>query len=256
MEWRSFLSRWRRGGDQVSEPRTPILPDIDAEEDDCGAEEFECEGQSFMIDYVDSKGTSSRRSITVLSVKYNDQGMPYLGTRCHHRKAYRTFRVDRIEACIDYDGEVHVTGPFLLDNLDLDVDARGAVSDINTSPLAAARKQARPHAILLAGLSRSDDYMHPDELGVLKMHCETLRNDLTLDECNKLGNNYHRLKPTADQMADAIEELRSEPPQLIEKFLLAANALIEVDGILDPDEIKLYDDFCVELTGVSATGVA
>lgn len=255
MHIKEFLDQWRSGGSAIPEPRAASLSNDDDQDIEVVVQEFECEGQSFMIEYENAKGEQSCRSISVLAVKYNDSGEPYIHARCHHRKAQRSFRIDRIECCIDYDGEVHDPGPFLLETLGLDIDARGPVADVDHARLNAARRQARPHAILLAGLSRSDGYMHPDELAVLRVHCEQLRDDLTLDECNRLGKNYKRLKPTVDQMEDALEMLRSGPPRLLDKFLVASAQLIRADGKVTPEEAELFGQFCEELSGVRVSGL-
>ena len=65
------------------------------------------EGQTFMIEYMDSNGDVSTRRITVLEVVTNKRGDPSLKARCHERKALRRFRIDSILSCIDIDGEVH-----------------------------------------------------------------------------------------------------------------------------------------------------
>ncbi len=250
MDWGKFYAGWRPNGDRALEPQPVVLPEEDAKETQPFAREVAFEGQSFMIEYVDTKNRESRRSISVLSVKYNDHGDPSLWAICHHRNAPRLFRIDRIQCCIDYDGEVHDPAPFLLETLDLDVTAKAPVADVDSSRLRAARDRARPHAILLAGLSRCDGYMHPDELGVLCRHCEQLSDNLSLEECDRLGRTYRRLKPTPRQMNEALDSLRSEPVDVLERFLISAHELIRADGKLTPQEAELYDQFHYELTGV------
>jgi hypothetical protein len=251
MDGHSFLSAWRRGGSGAPEPRPSVIPEVDDRPiGDSRGGEIECEGQSFMIEYLDSKNDMSCRSITVRSVKYNAKGNPYLSAHCHQRNAPRHFLLDRIECCIDFDGVVHETKPFLVETLGFDAELPRPVNSPRASRVNVARERARPHAILLACLSRCDGYMHPDEFAILCQHCEQLCDDLTLDECNELGTSYRRLRPTTEQMMEAIEMIRAETPIILEKFLVTAHQLIAADGKLTADEVRLFDEFSSELTGV------
>jgi hypothetical protein len=247
MDW----SAWKKYIGPRPEPRTVTLTDYDDEtEAPIVAESIECEGQSFMIEYVNSKEEHSCRNITVWTVAYNKDGRPFLRAVCHTRKAMRSFVVERIQSCIDYDGAVHAPASFLLENLGLDTSLRGKVASGNKERLLAAQRIARPHAVLLAGLSRCDGYMHESELSILRTHCENLFDHLTLEETNRLGRRYHLLKPTSDQLDLAIEEFRSEKPDTITRFLVSAHELIKADGVLMEEEVILFNEFCDELTGV------
>ena len=227
-----------------------MLPDEDAPEEQPFDRQIMFEGQSFMIEYLDAKNNESRRSISVQSVKYSRGGEPCLWAFCRHRHAMRAFRIDRIQCCIDHDGEVHETGPFLQEVLDLDVSVKAPPVNIDAVRLRAARDKARPHAILLAGLSRCDGYMHPDEFGVLCQHCEQLTETLSLEECDSLAKSYRSLKPTVDQMAESLELIRSGPTETLDRFLISAHRLIRADGQLTTEEVELYDQFHYELTGI------
>ena len=59
-----------------------------------------------LIDYVDAEGEATRRAITVVGFG-SGHFAPAFMAYCHLRQAMRLFRVDRIEAVIDDDGEVH-----------------------------------------------------------------------------------------------------------------------------------------------------
>tara|TARA_R110002072_G_C7783544_1_gene520283 strand:- start:8 stop:688 length:681 start_codon:yes stop_codon:yes gene_type:complete len=213
MDWGKFYGGWRTNDSKALEPRPAVLPADDDHDEPPFDRQIMFEGQSFMIEYLDTKNNESRRSISVQAVKYNSHGEPCLWAFCRHRHAMRTFRIDRIQCCIDYDGEVHETGPFLQEVLELDISVKAPPVNIDAARLRAARDKARPHAILLAGLSRCDGYMHPDELGVLCQHCEQLSETLSLEECDSLGKSYRSLRPTPDQMNEALESLRSGPTE-------------------------------------------
>ncbi|QCO07511.1 WYL domain-containing protein [Azospirillum argentinense] len=58
------------------------------------------------IEYIDSKGAASRRRISIRKFSHDGKSM-HLQAYCLERRALRCFRVDRIRAVIDLDGEVH-----------------------------------------------------------------------------------------------------------------------------------------------------
>src|SRR5690606_19646165 len=94
-------------------PVAPSLPNEDVDEPGKQSLGF-AEGQSFAIEYVDAAGRPSSRRITVYDIQMTSSGVPCLYARCHERGAMRSFRVDRIKYCIDYDGEVFDDVPAFL----------------------------------------------------------------------------------------------------------------------------------------------
>lgn len=224
------------------------------------------EGQTFMIEYMDTKGDVSTRRITVLEVITNKRGDPSLKARCHERKAQRRFRVDSILSCIDLDGEVHdhpVT--FLNAALGLDLDPaiqppdRDDAEDDYTPPKPPQdwhkiNRMIVPHFSVLAALSRSDGTMRDAEVRVARDHCARLAaeegfpvSDLTLEWIEK---SIRRRHPTRGYIKRTMNDMRLWPPHHVTDLLIAALELIDVDGQRDPAEVALVNEISVAVTGM------
>lgn len=246
------------------EPPAPIavlLPDFDAPDGFVDAEEVGFgarEGQTFMIEYTDAKGQASARRITVWSISAGSAGIPCLVARCHERKAQRNFRVDRIRAIIDLDGEVHddvVT--FLRERVGLTVSLAALAAARNSDDdraWAEMRATARPAAILLAGVSLSDGVKHPDEIEAAAEFCARLCERRGLAPTGTTLAAFRRylkgLRPDREMMLAALDHLQAEQTDEIVNVLRAARDVIEADGTLHSSEIGMLDDICRELTGV------
>lgn len=97
------------GRRQVAPPPLPpgasasIPADEQAEDLSISAGDLEQDitGTAWLISYRDSKGQKSRRRITVLNLKETVAGDRLIGARCHEAKAYRQFRIDRIDEAVD-----------------------------------------------------------------------------------------------------------------------------------------------------------
>tara|TARA_R100001086_G_scaffold198310_1_gene114642 strand:- start:510 stop:1274 length:765 start_codon:yes stop_codon:yes gene_type:complete len=237
--------------------RKIVLP---ASDDDAASDSTDSvqplDGQCFMIEYRDSAGRSSCRRIVALNYKRGPSGDWLLGAQCLERKAYRTFRVDRIDCCIDLDGEVFETRHFLQTYVDEALVCADPQSGINQDRIRRMRAVVRPHAQLMAALSRADGYMHPAELGVARLHAERLVEPErpSLDECNIFYRPFERLRPRHEHIRSALSDLRRRPVNEQMLFFRAAGDLIAADGQIHPLETELLNSLAIELTGVSATG--
>ena len=76
-----------------------------------------------LIEYVDAEGEATRRAITVVGFG-SGQYAPGFMAYCHLRKAMRIFRLDRVEAVIDDDGEIHEDVPTFFRELGIGRSAR------------------------------------------------------------------------------------------------------------------------------------
>lgn len=214
------------------------------------------EGQSFIIEYVDSAGLSSTRRITVFEITQGRAGVPSLMARCHERKATRQFRVDRIRACIDFDGEVHDDVPaFLFDNfgMSLGVATRTSKNDAAARWLE-IRDFIKPDAVVLSALSHSDGHVHELERQDIEQHltfvAEHAKGLLSDPEIVAIGRFVERLRPTENAISAALETIARRTPDAIMRLLRAAVAVIDADGRRHPAEIAMLDEFCFELTGI------
>lgn len=239
----------------VPEPPVPInIPDDDADEE-IGLEEVGvAEGQYFIIEYRDGRGRVSTRRVTVWGIVEGAGGIPKLQCRCHERKATRTFRVDRIRACIDLDGEIFDDVPaFLAETFGMDprfatrkIDAGAVWPDI--------RACIKPYATLLSALSQCDGEMLPDEVAAAVDHCCAVADDaghsVDREARERMSAYIRRQRPTHESVRDACRHLAEEPPRSIHAFLLAAVRVMDSDGHRHDEERRLLNDLSVELTGV------
>ncbi|MHA6287886.1 tellurite resistance TerB family protein [Maricaulis sp. CAU 1757] len=249
MDWQVFIERWRPGGERSPEPRPARVPDGETAQPEAGCRDpIVCEGQAFMIEYTAVNGEKACRTVSAEAICFDGDGTPVLKAYCHHRRGSRMFRVDTLDCCIDFNGEAHEATDFLAENLGLHRATGDTLRGLDLERLSAARERAQPHAVLLAGLSRSDGYLHPRELDVLQRHCESLSPDLNDAERERLRRGYTRLRPAVDQMQDALATLKRQPDDEIKRFLQAAHELVYADGQLTADEKRIYEGFYGELS--------
>ncbi|MEP1930764.1 MAG: WYL domain-containing protein [Roseibium sp.] len=255
-------------------PRPPrdVLLGIEDDPDETDNALGEAEGQSFMIDYVSSKGEASSRRITVWGIKESANGTPMLVAKCHERNRTRSFRVDRIKCCIDYDGEVHDDVPaFMEDTFGMSraYRARQAQTDTGisspTQPGISAKEQVerdakaawsrarpylRPHAEILSAISLSDGSMHPAEVAVAVRHCTMIAKKRGFDIENdqtRLNAYIKRLRPTDKTLKKMATNLGQAPRSEITDLLVSAVELMDSDRKRHPAEVELVNQLSQEL---------
>lgn len=214
------------------------------------------DGQSFMIEYVDSRGRPSSRRITVYSLDIGRGGVPLLTARCHERKATRQFRVDRIRCCIDYSGEVFDDVPTFLEQtfgMSVALASRRGADDAETR-WRDILDLIRDDAILLAAMSQSDGAIHPAEIEAATAYlmgvAEADGAMLSPEEGQLVAAHFKRLRPTGEAIRRALEAQVSRPARRIRTLLMAAVRVLDADGQRHPAELELLNDLCRELTGV------
>jgi hypothetical protein len=112
------------------------------------------------IEYRDSRGVLSRRRITMIKLTPGTEA-PHLSAICHERRAFRQFRLDRIQRFIDLNGEVIDPRDFW-NSIGINVAAISGGGDHSTGQK--LRDQFRPALSVLVTLSKCDGFMHPDEI--------------------------------------------------------------------------------------------
>lgn len=214
------------------------------------------EGQSFIIEYVDAAGEESSRRITVWAVQASTSGVPSLVAHCHERNAQRHFRIDRIQACIDYSGEVHRDVPaFLAESFGMSIQmASRTISPEQEELWNKTRAAIRPSAIILVALSNSDGAIHPKEIEVALGECEreAARAKLYFTETSlRSAERYlSRLYPQVRDVENATATLLQKDPQGITSLLSAAVRLIDADGRRHHAEVQMLNDLSLELIGL------
>lgn len=240
----------------IPEPARPIfLPSDDDVSQQGGDPVGHAEGQSFMIEYADSKGRASRRRITVWSLKQNSDGILILIAKCHERNASRTFRADRITACIDHDGEVHDDVPaFLSETFGT---ARNAAAQRPAAEVERANKIRaiiRADAVLLSSMSRADSFLRQVETDTAVDHLSYMVERagifLTPDEIEALGKHFRRLRPNVDSIREAIAMLAERGPDHIKRTLIAAAKVMDSDGERHQAEAVLLNSLAHALLGM------
>lgn len=257
---------------------SPEIPDEEEEiiNDPLSPEALgEAEGQTFMIEYRDTSGHVTRRRISVWDIQESTNGRPCLIARCHERKAQRTFRVDRIQCCIDLDGEVFEDVPrFLHETFGMALHvARG---DHPTSPtrtaipaapiqqkspdksekqhFAAYRSKIRHQCALFSAMTLVDGDRNPAQFDISAKYCADFLKQagtpLPSDHDRDLLKYLRGQRPSERQIARAIEEIRSFDPKDLIAVLQTCADLMDADGTRAPEEVDLLNELSVELIGV------
>ena len=240
---------------------SPVIPvDLPAADDDPEPDGLllgDAEGQTFMIEYRDSKGLSSRRRITVWHLTQNERtGIPSLYAKCHERNAMRQFRIDRIQCCIDFDGEIHDDVPRYIS------ESFGMATGIASRRLPSAQERweniinaVRADAALLAAMARCDGHAVPAEVEAILVYLATIVEEngdmLTDDEIRKLDHFLARLRPTPKSIARALATASGFPPQRLRKLLIAAAKVMDADERRHPAEARLINILSQELLGIT-----
>lgn len=239
---------------QIAPPPIPVVLPYKDDEPSPSEHLGYAEGQSFTIEYISAGGERSVRRITVWSIKANTGGIPLLLARCHERKADRTFRVDRIRSCIDYDGEVFEDVPrFLNENFGMSLSV-ASKRPSETERWSSIRMLIADDAVLLSAIGRVDLSLHPAETQeATKYLCalaERAAPALQSEEVEMVRRYVGRLRPDERSIARAVDKVAARDPLRIQETLLAAVRVMDADGRRHPAETALLNDLANELLGV------
>ncbi|WP_442582708.1 WYL domain-containing protein [Mesorhizobium sp. ASY16-5R] len=241
-------------------PEAPVvvaLPDNDDPIDTEAKFLGYAEGQSFAIEYIDSSGNNSSRRITVYNIIAGRGGAPSLFARCHERRQMRQFRVDRIQCCVDYNGEVHEDVPrFLFENFGMSLSTGRIIVDKHADKRwAEILASVRDEVVVLAALSHSDGSVVTSETTAAARYqarkIEAAGILLSDQEIASLGSHVRRVRPTVEAIERALASMLNLEVVALQKFLNAAIQVIDADGKRHPEEMALLDRICIDLTGTS-----
>lgn len=260
---------WQRAFPEIEEAPPPWaalrdrlhLPATDAEEAESSGGSNDtighAEGQSFAIEYVDANGNDSVRRITVWAVKRRGNGAVVLIAKCHERGAQRSFRVDRIKAAIDLDGEVYEPPhDFLAEVLGIDADMPSAgPGDDEVADLRRATARLRDEIRLLATLAHADGQMDEREADEILIYCDWRLGqvDTMLGPWGlaQLKRYIIRLRPTRAMVTDSIDRLLDRcSPDDLKRLFMAAHAVVKADGKILTSELEALEELYLELTGL------
>jgi hypothetical protein len=235
---------------RLTDPPAPSRPEID------GHRKFILEPFFSMIEYCDTDGVFSRRRVTMRNII--DRGdRRYLQAFCHERNAMRTFRLDRITCLISEDGEVEDAEAFFDDVLaTAEVETLTVPTPLVHGPKAATvttytqiRRHLTPAIALLTATARSDDVLHPEEMNRILTYIEKegevawkagmVATCLTVDDLDKLERTIRRIRPTREDIGEALMGLRSWPTDAMKRLAHALASTALADGTVDDIEAEV-----------------
>lgn len=194
------------------------------------------------IEYTNSGGVSSRRSVTIK--READGSAPGFYAFCHKRKSVRQFRFDRIGAVITVDGEVFEPASSFWEHIGYNpaiVVRTQIVTPDDRQAATWAKRKFNHELVVLAALSGSDGNMHERELDAIvdyvERELEWERFSLEETEALALRNHVKRMRITRERVEQSVNELlhgqgksRLYSRQL-ERFLSVARQVVDADGV-------------------------
>lgn len=242
-------------------PHASIPPE---EDDELSAPERETDGLADLfiyIDYINAGGISRRRPITVRKEGVSG-GNPCLFAYCHVRRAFRQFRLDRINSVITADGEIYQPASKFWQHIGFHtgsvVSAQPPIPDDRYAATSVKRK-FNHELVVLAALSGSDGNMHDRELDqivdYIERELEWDRIAMQPNETVALRNHLKRMRITQDRLIESVEELLKNQGKFrlyarqLDRFLNTAQQVVTADGVLHPAEMEFIDFLGATLRG-------
>lgn len=173
----------------------------------------------FLMDYLDEVGAFSRRRITVHSVNAK-----YIRAYCHERQAFRTFRCDRVKAMVDMHtgelvGDLHAA-------LALEKDALNLLFG-----------KVQSEVLVLAYIARADGRMVAAERAIIAEHLVATHTG-ELIEAEDIDKRIKRTACTREECAGALKVIRSAAPEVRERVMQTAKAIVLADGKTQHSELE------------------
>lgn len=240
-----------------SEPAQP-LPDDDPEtsSDLPFIHEVDLYGIILVIEYCDATGKRSRRRISIITSRIDAKGVAILQAWCFERNACRYFRLDRIEAVIDDDGEIWEPRRFFNEELLVDYPCNTPQAAAAPVRALAAKKEAenrKPGTAvkvlccdavqILAALGRSDGRFVAAEVAVVMDYvlARCAEADLSVSDEDKAAVLawIKRAKATPPLLSEALEKFCQRPLSDLETLLDSGEKLIAADGIIKDSETEM-----------------
>lgn len=232
---------------KLPKPRQVTLPERDEEEPEPETRVAEAEGQTFMIEYRDAAGAASSRRISVYSIRSDGPKKLYLVARCHERKATRTFRADRITACIDLDGVVHddVAG-YLAETFGIaDFFPAGIRRDSELRTAFPLPDEINADVTLYAAMIDCDGTQKPEELVSALKACKSALPPghamLSRDGQVALVRHLIRRRPDLNALRRAAEEIQLSGNERMEFVFAQLVRILKADRIFNRAEAALLE---------------
>lgn len=212
-------------------------------------------GLAFLLDYVDAKGDSSRRRITVQAIEAR-YGQSYIRAFCHERRASRSFRADRIRSITDLrDGQTYDDALAYLRHLAGDrVPSTAGQQPPDGQDRAFGR--CRDGIRILMFLARCDGHVHPRELDIVRDYCRDRTENERWGKLNyelaHLIEYASRQVPDAETFRRCLERIveAADTGEHVRTIVSHAYAMAGADGVLNPSEKA----FLAELRSIMSDG--
>ena len=190
------------------------------------------------IEYIDSRGKKSMRTVTIKAFHPKEDHWTLYGY-CFLKRAPRSFRLDRIKCVFDQDGVVCDPGDFFAL---YDLEYNGPVID-PVSPGTKQRAIARDGARVLAALARIDGDFHDLEKEVIYGYIEeeAAIAGIPPSEADRaaLLKYISNLHPHGDVVNECIDRLSGSNAVKQRSFLRFVNTLIRVDDVVTDEEAAM-----------------
>ncbi len=204
---------------------------------------LDLEGIVLGIVYRDSQGTETQRRVAMYALKVSDANALFITAYCHERKACRSFRYDRIISVIDIaTGELFERDAFFASELGISVPAQASeVHDTAPPLLTTVRRLCRDEMIVLAGLSRSDGLMRPEEVDAIVDHAQRVGADsdlwLEAEHLDALRRYIRNMRPDSATLLKSALKASLLPGHRRRDLLRACRKVMDADGVQNPAEV-------------------
>ncbi len=222
---------------EIPPGRVVSLTEDDDIEDEINASIAQDVGAAYFITYIKSNNASSKRRISVKKVSKNAKGNIMLNCYCHERKAFRSFRADRIQEAIDL-----ATGEVIVDFLQALNNATGShiATDREAPSVTALALSKCKHALnILVFLGRCDDRLHPFEIDIIAQYLMNQFFDANLIE-QEIYDHLNRLYPDHETYISSIEHVHKH--ENLPRLMRFACQMIQADEIITDEEHKFVEE--------------
>jgi predicted DNA-binding transcriptional regulator YafY len=218
-------------------------------------------GVSFAIEYKDAHEEITTRRISIRRICASDDGRVYIQSLCHERKAFRSFRFDRIRSVIDMDGVVWPPKDFFSKELHVDLSAWKNWSAETPSPRRkslgtglAHRQIANDEVRVLTALARVDGFMDEKEVDAIITFVMAKADHAGIQENEKsrdaLRASLRRQRPNIAAVEESLSRIEKEPVEEQRLFVKTAIRVMDADGVQDTQEFNMLMQILDHLTSV------
>lgn len=194
-------------------------------------------GQTTYIEYLDSKKNLSSRRVSIKKVETNDKGIKHLKCYCHERKAFRSFRADRVQSICDIG-----TGEIIEDKERIQKSLEHIEFFCSQFSVSDTFRKEYPAINILCFLAKCDGNVHASEIAVLKKYLNQVDEDLSEDENNLIESLAKYYYPDKHLYIKSLKKLEKHTAKL-NTIAIMAKELIEADGVTHDKEKEFLSLF-------------